>query len=104
MNDRFLNWGKLLFTRQTLHRDDFSPVTFDSQYHTTVNRLPIQQHRTRAALAGSAAIFCACQCQAFTQHVHERHVGRDDNLLEFTVNGDVYLVECHVYLLRIIIV
>ena len=78
---------KLGSVGHSLDRFHFTTFRVETEHQTRKNRTPIDEHRTRAALAQFAAVLRAGEIQILTQNFEQRLVRGEGDF-------DVFAVEC----------
>src|SRR5680860_948873 len=63
---------------QSLHGDDFTSVRFQGQDQAGVNRAPIQEYGTGAAIPELTPFLGSCKVIFLSQQVHQHRIGFDN--------------------------
>src|SRR5680860_373626 len=72
---------------QSLHGDDFTSVRFQGQDQAGVNRAPIQEYGTGAAIPELTPFLGSCKVIFLSQQVHQHRIGFDHRGLGVSVYG-----------------
>jgi hypothetical protein len=83
---RLLQWVQASVGRQPFDRRHFTPAAVDAEHKTRQDRLAIEQHGARAALAELAPVLRAAKVEILTQDLEQRLVRRERHLGSFAVD------------------
>src|SRR5918999_233305 len=86
--ERLLQGVQLAVARKALHGLELRPVGLDREHHAGLDRVPVQQDRARAAVAGVAADMRPRQLEVVTQEVDEQAPRFDVALVLDSVDDD----------------
>src|SRR5660397_112660 len=84
---------------QSLHGDDFTSVRFQGQDQAGVNRAPIQEYGTGAAIPELTPFFGSCKVIFLSQQVHQHRIGFDHRGLGASVYGQTDQIAPHALLI-----
>src|SRR5712691_3568656 len=86
--ERLLQWMQLPVGGKTFDRHHGRPVGLNGEDRAGLDRLPIDEDRTRAALAGVAADVGAGKAEVVAEKVNEEEAGLDLRVLLRAVDGE----------------
>ena len=93
LGESLLHRAQLLALHQSLDRRDLVAVRLHRQRHAGVARLPVDEHRARAALAPLASDLRPGQAEPVAQHVQQRPTGLDQHLVPASVDRNRHRAE-----------
>src|SRR5660397_230398 len=104
LHRRFVQEGLLVPVQlpafgQSLHGDDFTSVRFQGQDQAGVNRAPIQEYGTGAAIPELTPFLGSCKVIFLSQQVHQHRIGFDHRGLGASVYGQTDQIAPHALLI-----